>query len=58
MGMTGSAIASSLTAWVGVLAYAALILWDRNLRRFHIMGRWWKPDWSYFRRLAVLGAPA
>ncbi|WP_120716611.1 MATE family efflux transporter [Tsuneonella amylolytica] len=57
MGMMGSAIASSVTAWAGVLAYGALIRWDRNLGRYRIMGRFWNPDWQYFRRLAVLGAP-
>ncbi|MCT2557582.1 MATE family efflux transporter [Tsuneonella sp. YG55] len=57
LGMIGSAIASSVTAWLGVLAYVALIQADRRLRAFHIFGRWWSPDWRYFRRLAVLGAP-
>ncbi len=57
LGMIGSAIASSLTAWLGVLAYVALIQTDRRLRAFHIFGRWWSPDWHYFRRLVVLGAP-
>ncbi len=57
LGMIGSAIASSLTAWLGVLAYVALIQTDRRLRAFHIFGRWWSPDWQYFRRLVVLGAP-
>ncbi|GGD85821.1 multidrug resistance protein NorM [Tsuneonella deserti] len=57
LGMTGSAIASSITAWLGVLAYVALIYSDRKLRAFRIFGRWWSPDWSYFRRLIVLGAP-
>lgn len=57
LGMMGSAIASSVTAWVGVLAYGLLIRLDRNLRRYRIMGRFWKPDWQYFRRLVVLGAP-
>jgi MATE family multidrug resistance protein len=57
LGMIGSAIASSVTAWLGVLAYVALIQSDRKLRAFHIFGRWWSPDWSYFKRLIVLGAP-
>ncbi|ANY18718.1 Multidrug resistance protein NorM [Tsuneonella dongtanensis] len=57
LGMVGSALASSVTAWLGVLAYVALIQSDRRLRSFHIFGRWWSPDWSYFRRLIVLGAP-
>jgi multidrug resistance protein, MATE family len=57
LGMVGSALASSVTAWLGVLAYVALIQSDRRLRAFHIFGRWWSPDWTYFRRLLVLGAP-
>ncbi len=57
LGMLGSAIASSVTAWLGVFAYAALIASDRKLRAFHIFGRWWSPDWSYLRRLIVLGTP-
>lgn len=57
LGMTGSALASSITAWLGVFAYVALIASDRKLRAFHIFGRWWSPDWSYLRRLIVLGAP-
>jgi len=56
-GMLGSAIASSVTAWLGVLAYVALIFSDRKLRAFHIFGRWWSPDWSYLWRVIVLGAP-
>jgi MATE family multidrug resistance protein len=57
LGMTGSAIASSVTGWIGVAAYVALIARDRKLRAFHIFGRWWSPDWTYFRRLIVLGTP-
>ena len=57
MGMLGSALASSITAWLGVLAYVALIASDRKLRAFHIFGRWWSPDWSYLWRLITLGAP-
>jgi MATE family multidrug resistance protein len=57
LGMIGSALASSVTAWLGLIAYVALIQSDRRLRAFRIFGRWWSPDWSYFRRLLVLGAP-
>lgn len=57
MGVIGSAIASSVTAWLGVLVYVALIQSDRMLRRYRVFGRWWSPDWSYFKRLLVLGAP-
>lgn len=57
MGIEGSALASIVTSWVTVLAYVAAILSDRRLARFHVFGRWWSPDWGYFRRLVVLGSP-
>ncbi|WP_394270444.1 MATE family efflux transporter, partial [Qipengyuania sp.] len=57
LGVVGSALASSITAWLGVLAYVALIGWDRRLHRYRIFGRWWSPDWGQFRRLVVLGMP-
>ncbi|MFA9201683.1 MAG: MATE family efflux transporter [Cypionkella sp.] len=57
LGVFGSALASSITAWLGVLAYIALIRWDRRLHRFRIFGRWWSPDWAQFKRLIVLGVP-
>jgi len=57
MGMIGSAVASSTTAWVGVIAYVVLILRDRRLRAYRIFGRWWSPDWGQLRRLVALGAP-
>ena len=57
MGIEGSALASIVTSWVTVLAYVAAIRFDRRLHRFHIFGRWWSPDWSYFARLFRLGLP-
>lgn len=57
MGIEGSALASIVTSWVTVVAYVAAILSDRRLARFHIFGRWWSPDWSYFARLVRLGSP-
>ena len=57
MGIDGAALASNLTSWAMVLAYAAAIRLDRRLARFHIRGRWWSPDWGYLRRLVTLGTP-
>ncbi len=30
---------------------------DRQFRRFHLFGRWWRPDWPRYRRLWLLGLP-
>jgi len=57
LGVIGSALASSVTAWLGVAAYVGFIASDRRLRAYRVFGRWWSPDWGQFRRLVVLGAP-
>ncbi|WP_067734275.1 MATE family efflux transporter [Novosphingobium naphthalenivorans] len=55
--LTGAALASIITASSTVLAYVAAIFTDRNLRRFHIFGRWWRPEWQRLGRMLVLGLP-
>ena len=39
------------------LALAIVILTDRQFRRFHLFGRFWRPDWPRFRQLFRLGGP-
>ena len=55
--LTGSAIASILTACTTVAAYAVAIRADRRLRRYRVFGRWWRPDWQRLRQLLALGLP-
>ena len=57
LGLTGSALASVLTGWITVLAYVALIYGDRRLRRYSILGRWWRPEWQRLRSLLAIGLP-
>lgn len=57
MGLTGSALASVLTGWITVLAYVAMIQGDRRLRRYHVLGRWWRPEWQRLRSLLAIGLP-
>ncbi|MEP9402006.1 MATE family efflux transporter [Sphingomonas sp. VNH70] len=57
LGLEGSAIASVTTATAMGVAYAAVLLADRRLRRFRLFGRWWRPEWSRLRQIAVLGLP-
>ncbi|EIZ78085.1 multidrug resistance protein [Novosphingobium sp. Rr 2-17] len=57
LGLTGSAIASIITATLTVLAYLIAIRTDRRLRRFHILGRLWRPEWQRLRQMLSLGLP-
>jgi MATE family multidrug resistance protein len=55
--LVGAAIATVITSVVTALAYLLAIRMDRNLRRYHVMGRIWSPDWRYFRQIVRIGTP-
>lgn len=55
--LVGAAIATIITTCVTLLAYIAAIQWDKNLRRYHIFGRWWRPDWAHFWQITKVGVP-
>ncbi|MEG3147179.1 MATE family efflux transporter [Sphingomonas sp. RT2P30] len=57
LGLEGSAIASVVTTTAMMLAYAAILLLDPRLRRYRLLGRWWRPEWSRLREIVRLGVP-
>lgn len=57
MGLFGGGLASSIVWGLLAIALAVVIMTDRQFRRFHLFGRWWRPDWPRFRRLWLLGLP-
>jgi len=57
LGLTGSALSSVITSWAMVLAYIVVIKCDRRLRRYRMMGRWWRPEWRRLREMIRIGAP-
>ncbi len=57
LGLEGSAIATVATAIYVFLAYVVAIQWDRQLRRYHIWGRFWRPEWVRLIELLRLGTP-
>lgn len=57
LGLTGAALASIVTTSWTVLAYVAAIEYDRRLRRFHVWGRFWRPEWQRLRQMLRLGLP-
>lgn len=57
LGLEGSAISTVITAFVTLFAYLWAIRSNRRMRRYHILGRWWRPDWQRLREIAGLGLP-
>jgi putative MATE family efflux protein len=57
LGLEGSAIASVITTTGMMLAYAAILLLDPKLRRYRLLGRWWRPEWSRLAEIVRLGVP-
>lgn len=57
LGLIGGGIGSAIVWTAMTLALLAVILTDRQFRRFHLFGRFWRPDWPRFRQLFKLGGP-
>ena len=57
LGLIGGGVGSSIVWAAMALALALVILTDREFRRFHLFGRFWRPDWTRFRQLFKLGGP-
>ncbi|WP_372621047.1 MATE family efflux transporter [Falsiroseomonas sp.] len=56
-GVVGAGIASSLCNLAMLAGLLALIARDRHLRRFHILGRFWRFDAARLKEAAVIGLP-
>ena len=56
-GIFGGGLASSIVWAVQALLLALVIVRDRQFRRFHLFGRFWKADWPRYRKLWRLGFP-
>jgi MATE family multidrug resistance protein len=57
MGLFGGGLASSIVWTLLMIALAVVIKTDPQFRRFHLFGRWWRPDWPRYRRMWLLGLP-
>jgi len=57
LGLEGSAIASVVTACTMLLAYVAILVFDRRLRRYRLFGLWWRAHWRRMGEIARLGLP-
>lgn len=57
LGLEGSALSSLITSLAMIAAYVVVIQRDRTLRRYHILGRWWRPEWQRLRQIMLIGSP-
>lgn len=57
MGLIGAGIGSSLTNTLMFLGMAIVVLVHPRFRRYHLFGRFWRPDWERFRGVWRLGLP-
>ena len=56
-GIVGSGVASAITTFLMFIGMAAVVMLDRKFRRYHVLGRFWRADWSRFRAVWKLGLP-
>ncbi|WP_312797969.1 MATE family efflux transporter [Tianweitania sp.] len=56
-GLAGSGIATALSSAMMFIGLALIIAFKRPFRRYHIFGRFWRPDWPRFKALLKLGLP-
>ena len=57
LGLLGAGIAAALTNWFVFAGLLGYVLIDRQFRRFHLLGRLWRPDWARLRELFRIGLP-
>jgi len=57
LGLVGSGVASLFSAVFMFVALAAFCSWDRRLKRYAVLGRFWRADWPRFAALWRLGLP-
>lgn len=57
MGLVGAGIASASASLFLFIGMIVVVYWDRQFRRYHLLGRLWQPDWQRLRALWKLGLP-
>ncbi|MDH7784674.1 MATE family multidrug resistance protein [Ochrobactrum sp. 19YEA23] len=57
MELHGAGIATTLSSLMMFLGMAVITLRHRRFRRYHLFGRFWRPDWPRLRELWRIGFP-
>jgi multidrug resistance protein, MATE family len=53
----GAGLGSSIVWTLMVIALAIVLVREKQFRRFHLFGRFWRADWVRYRGIFKLGAP-
>ena len=57
LGLPGSGLATALSSALMFAGLALVVVLDRRFRRYHLLGRFWVPDWPRYRAFWRLGLP-
>lgn len=57
LGVVGAGVGSVLTNLVMVALMIVVVYRDRQFRRYHLLGRWWRSDWPRFAQMTRIGTP-
>lgn len=57
LGLRGSGLATTLSNIFLFVSFALVVAFARKFRRYHLFGRWWRPDWPRLAALWRLGVP-
>jgi MATE family multidrug resistance protein len=57
LGVAGAGVSSSLANVLSFALLAAYVMRDRRLRRYHVFGRLWRPDWRRLAEVFRVGVP-
>lgn len=57
LGLPGSGLATALSSMLMFVGLALVVVLDRRFRRYHLLGRFWVPDWPRYRAFWRLGLP-
>ncbi|UVK39330.1 MATE family efflux transporter [Mesorhizobium sp. AR10] len=57
MGIAGSGLATTLSSMLMFVGLAAVVMLEKNFRRYRLFGRFWRADWPRFKGLLRLGMP-
>ncbi|MBZ6077729.1 MATE family efflux transporter [Microvirga puerhi] len=56
-GLVGAGLGTVISSLFMFLSLAFVVSRDRRFRRYHLFGRFWRPDWARYRTLWRIGAP-
>jgi MATE family multidrug resistance protein len=57
LGLAGAGIATTLSSTFLFAGLTVVVSVDRKFRRYHLFGRFWRPDWPRYRTLWRIGIP-